>query len=73
MDTLHSATDVRVLDGDRNAVRHGRRQRHPPPAGDRDGHCSTHNRWAMSIERTASGWQMSRLVIENRFWTGDRR
>jgi hypothetical protein len=30
-----------------------------------------HNRYDMSFARTTVGWQMSRLVIENRFWTGD--
>jgi hypothetical protein len=23
------------------------------------------------FERTTTGWQMARLVIENRFWSGD--
>jgi hypothetical protein len=72
MDTLHSATNIRILDGDGNAVRvtaivnaiHH-------PAGVRDRHCSMHNRYDMSFARTTAGWQMSRLVIENRFWTGD--
>lgn len=72
MDTLHSATNVRVLDGDSGTVRvtaivHAIHH----PAGVRDRHCSMHNRYDMSVVRTAAGWQMSRLVIENRFWTGD--
>jgi hypothetical protein len=72
MDTLHSATNVRVLggggDGVRatavvNAIHH--------PAGVRERHCTMHNRYDMTYVRTEAGWQMSRLVIENRFWDGD--
>ena len=72
MDTLHSATNIRVLDGDGdgvrvtaivNAIHH--------PAGDRERHCSMHNRYDMTFVHTPEGWQMSRLVIENRFWSGD--
>jgi hypothetical protein len=68
MDTLHSATNVRVLgpDGDGlgvtavvHAVHH--------PAGDPDRHCSMHNRYDMTFVRSGACWQMSRLVIENRF------
>jgi SnoaL-like domain len=72
MDTLHSATNVRVLEGDENAVRVAaivNAIHHP--AGVRDRHCSMHNRYDMSFVRTTAGWRMSRLVIENRFWTGD--
>ena len=50
MDTLHSATNIRILDGDGNAVRvtaivnaiHH-------PAGVHDRHCSMHNRNDMSF------------------------
>jgi hypothetical protein len=72
MDTLHSVTNVRVLDGDAAGVRatavvHAIHH----PAGIRDRHCSMHNRYDMAFERTTSGWQVARLVIENRFWSGD--
>jgi hypothetical protein len=62
VDTLHSATNVRVA-ATVHAIHH--------PAGVRDRHCSMHNRYGMTFVRTAAGWRMSRLVIENRFWTGD--
>ncbi|GAA4937017.1 SnoaL-like protein [Actinomycetospora succinea] len=72
MDTLHLATNVRVLhaegDGLRvtasvNAIHH--------PRGVRDRHCTMHNRYDMTFVRSDAAWRMSRLVIENRFWSGD--
>ena len=72
MDTLHSATNVRVLGPDGDGVRvtavvHA--VHHPP--GVRDRHCTMHNRYDMTFVRGDAAWQMTRLVIENRFWSGD--
>ncbi|NMO88370.1 nuclear transport factor 2 family protein [Actinomycetospora sp. TBRC 11914] len=72
MDTLHTASNVRVLHADGDGVRvtalvHA--IHHPP--GVRDRHCTMHNRYDMTFVQTDAGWQMSRLVIENRFWSGD--
>jgi len=72
MDTVHLATNLRVLhaegDGVRvtalvNAIHH--------PAGVRDRHCTMHNRYDMTFVRSDGVWRMSRLVIENRLWSGD--
>lgn len=72
MDTLHRATNVRTLGPDGDDVRvTALVQAIHHPAGARDRHCTMHNRYDMSFRRTAEGWQMARLVIENRFWSGD--
>ena len=68
----HTVTNLRVLhaegDGVRvtalvNAIHH--------PAGVRDRHCTMHNRYDMTFVRSDGAWRMSRLVIENRLWSGD--
>ncbi len=72
MDTLHTATNVRVLGSDDDGVRVTaivQAIHHPP--GVRDRHCTMHNRYDMTFVLRDAAWQMSRLVIENRFWSGD--
>jgi hypothetical protein len=72
MDTVHMATNVRVLDADGDGFRVAalvNAIHHPP--GDRTRHCTMHNRYDMTFVRPDGAWRMSRLVIENRSWVGD--
>jgi hypothetical protein len=72
MDTLHRVTNVRVLHAEADGFRVTalvQAIHHPP--GVRDRHCTMHNRYDMTFVRSEGAWRTARLVIDNRFWSGD--